>query len=138
MSFGKTLLAGLLVAALAACGHSSSTNSKASSQTNGVMSNATASPLDNNGAAVPMGGNDKSGNAMAPGTFATIPPSLQCGAVQPVWANEKTHVYHLPSDPYYGRTKHGEYMCPSTAKAQGYRPAGKHATKSTDENGSGT
>ncbi len=138
MSFGKTLLAGLLVAALAACGHSSGDSSKANSQTSGVMTNASAGPLDNSGAAVPMGGHDKRGNAMAPGTFATIPPAVQCGAVQPVWVNEKTHVYHLPSDPYYGRTKHGAYMCPSTAKAQGFHRAGAHAMKSSDENGSGT
>lgn len=48
-----------------------------------------------------------------------------CGAVQPVWANLKTKVYHEPGDPRYGNTKHGEYLCPSQAKAQGFRAAGE-------------
>lgn len=47
-----------------------------------------------------------------------------CGAVQPVWVNLKTKVYHEPGDPSYGNTKHGEYLCPSQAAAQGFRPAG--------------
>lgn len=44
-----------------------------------------------------------------------------CGAVQAVWVNTKTHVYHEPGDPYYGRTGNGKYMCPSAAKAEGDR-----------------
>ncbi len=47
-----------------------------------------------------------------------------CGAVQPVWVNLKTKVYHEPGDPAYGNTKHGEYLCPSQATAQGFHPAG--------------
>jgi hypothetical protein len=50
------------------------------------------------------------------------PPN--CGAVSPVWVNLRTKVYHEPSDPMYGKTKHGEYLCPSAAKAQGFRAAG--------------
>jgi len=48
-------------------------------------------------------------------------PKPNCGAVQPVWVNTKTHVYHEPGDPYYGRTSNGKYMCPSAAKAEGDR-----------------
>ena len=111
MSFHKTLLAGLLIASLAGCGHGG--KSTATTQNNGVVTNA-----------------NRSSNAMAPGTLATVPPTLQCGAVQPVWVNLKSHVYHLQSDPLYGRTKHGEYMCPSAAKAQGYHPARSKAKSS--------
>ncbi|HEX3368728.1 MAG TPA: hypothetical protein VHS56_04055 [Candidatus Cybelea sp.] len=50
------------------------------------------------------------------------PPN--CGAVSAVWVNLKTKVYHESGDPMYGKTKHGEYLCPSAAKAQGFRPAG--------------
>jgi hypothetical protein len=71
--------------------------------------------------ASPAGGANPS---MATGAAAPVPASLHCGAVQPVWANTKTHVYHEPSDPMYGRTKHGRYMCPSQATAAGYRAAG--------------
>lgn len=49
-----------------------------------------------------------------------------CGAVQAVWVNVKTRVYHRPGDPLYGKTKHGEYLCPAQAQAQGFRPAGGH------------
>ena len=128
MSFRKTLLAGLLIAALAACGHGS--NSQSNTTTNGIVTSSSASPA--NVAQQPMGGTDTSGNAMAVGTLATVPPTVQCGAVLPVWVNTSKHVYHTSTDPYYGRTKHGEYMCPATAKAQGYRPAGgamKHHMK---------
>lgn len=50
-----------------------------------------------------------------------------CGAVQPVWVNLNTKVYHQPGDPMYGKTKHGEYLCPSQASSQGFRPAGGSA-----------
>jgi len=51
-------------------------------------------------------------------------PDMDCGAVKPVWVNTKTHVYHTMNDPMYGKTKHGKYMCPSAAKAEGDHPAG--------------
>jgi hypothetical protein len=47
-----------------------------------------------------------------------------CGAVQPVWVNLRTKKYHEPGDPAYGHTKHGEYVCPSRARQQGFVPAG--------------
>lgn len=136
MSFRKTLLAGLLIAALAACGHGSNTQSNTT--TNGIVTNSSAAPSPTNVAAQPMGGTDQAGNAMAVGTLATVPPTVQCGAVLPVWVNTSKHVYHVSTDPYYGRTKHGEYMCPATAKAQGYRPAGGAMKKHHHANGEPT
>lgn len=62
-----------------------------------------------------------SGNAMGSENAGTIP---NCGAVKAVWVNTKTKVYHESTDPMYGKTKHGKYMCPSQAKAEGDRPAG--------------
>src|SRR5690242_19071494 len=64
------------------------------------------------------GGTRQSGNAT--GMTQPVPATLHCGAVAPVWANTKTKVYHVSSDPLYGRTKHGEYMCPQTAASEGY------------------
>jgi hypothetical protein len=65
-------------------------------------------------------------NAMsnaASGAANAMAVKPNCGAVQPVWVNLKTKVYHEPGDPRYGNTKHGEYLCPSQATAQGFRPA---------------
>jgi len=54
-----------------------------------------------------------------------------CGAVSPVWVNLNSKVYHEPDDPVYGKTKHGEYLCPNQAKAQGFRKAGTHKSSTS-------
>jgi hypothetical protein len=50
-------------------------------------------------------------------------PSMNCGGTQPVWVNERSRVFHLAGDPYYGRTKRGKYMCERDAAKAGYRPS---------------
>lgn len=107
----------LALAVLAACGGGKQSTTTATTQNQGAAS-AAASP------------------AMAARGAASNPSSLHCGATAPVWANPKSHVYHTSSDPLYGKTKHGEYMCVQTARAQGYHAAGgamrggKHHKKS--------
>jgi hypothetical protein len=63
------------------------------------------------------------GNAARGAMGAATKPN--CGAVAPVWVNLNTRRYHEPGDPAYGNTSRGEYLCPSQAKAQGFRPAAK-------------
>ncbi len=69
------------------------------------------------------------GNTMSSAASGMNVPN--CGAVKAVWVNLNTKVYHEPGDPAYGKTKHGEYLCPSQAVAQGFHKAGsgKHHHK---------
>ncbi len=92
-----------IVLALVACGGGKSSQ------------NATSAP-----AASQAAGSETSGGSAVP----------NCGAVKAVWVNLNTKVYHEPGDQYYGKTKHGEYLCPSQAKAQGFHKAGAGAGSS--------
>ena len=96
-------IVGITLAGLVACGGGKSSNSNNAASAGASQSAQSSAPMDGAGA-----------NAQPP----------NCGAVQAVWVNLKTKVYHEPGDPYYGKTAHGEYLCPSSAKAKGYRPSG--------------
>ncbi len=96
-------IVGITLAGIVACGGGKSSNANNAASTGASRSAATAEPME--------------------GAAANVAPP-NCGAVQAVWVNLKTKVYHEPSDPYYGKTAHGEYLCPSAAKAKGFRPSG--------------
>ncbi len=122
MLFRKTLPCALLLTLLAACGSGGGNqNSSASAE-----ASASAGPMMTSGAM-----NAASPGAMQGGNMqaiesrpqAPIPSSLNCGAVQPVWTNPRSHTYFEPTAPVYGRTKSGSYMCPSAAVAAGYHKA---------------
>gem|GEM_PF-1106140 len=48
-----------------------------------------------------------------------------------VWENTSTKVYHLSGDKYYGNTKHGAYVCQSTADGAGYHVSGQKGAAGT-------
>lgn len=109
------LLSLCAVFALAACGGGKSSSASSSASSAAATQAASSAPMQ------AAAGADAAGS---------VP---NCGAVQAVWVNLNSKVYHEPGDPLYGKTKHGEYLCPSQARAQGFRPAGggsKHTHKS--------
>lgn len=77
-----------------------------------------------NATAAPTTEAQRENAALPTSQMAPIPKNVHCGAVKPVWVNLHTKAYHEPADPYYGRTKSGEYLCPNQAQAQGFHPAG--------------
>jgi hypothetical protein len=120
--FRKTLSCALLITLLAACGGGGGNQSSSAS----AEASASSGPMMTSGAM-----NAASPGAMSGGNMQAIesrpqvpvPSSLNCGAVQPVWTNPRSHVYFEPSAPFYGRTKNGSYMCPAAAVAAGYHKA---------------
>jgi hypothetical protein len=43
-----------------------------------------------------------------------------CGSDEVVWGNTSSHVLHDPGTKYYGKTKHGGYVCKGMAVNAGY------------------
>lgn len=107
----------LALAALTACGGGKSSTTTTTTTQSQTAASPAASP-----AATAAGGSMM--NAAVNATQAPVPASLHCGATAPVWVNTKRHTYHTASDPYYGKTKNGQYMCASAAAAAGYHAAG--------------
>ena len=131
-------LLALALAGLVACGGGKSSNNNNASATNGPMSVASGV------AGAVAGAVGTAAGAMGNAANGPVP---NCGAVKAVWVNLNSKVYHEPGDPYYGKTKHGEYLCPNQAKAQGFHPAGgamnemngshhKHAAGSSSDSNS--
>jgi hypothetical protein len=111
-----------LVFGFAACSGGSSGNS-ANAADNAATNAASDTTANTAASAMPAA------SGMPAASNAAIP---NCGAVKAVWVNLRTKIYHEPGDRMYGKTKKGEYLCPSAAKAQGFHAA-KNEMKNTNK-----
>ncbi len=58
-------------------------------------------------------------------SFSTVAAAkASCPADTVVWSTlSKSRSFHLASSKYYGKTKHGAYLCEKAATAAGYHPS---------------
>lgn len=64
------------------------------------------------------------------GQFATETAARRsCPSDTVVWGNSGSKALHMSGDRYYGKTKHGAFMCERQAMQAGYHVAGQGAAK---------
>jgi hypothetical protein len=77
------------------------------------------------------GAQPSAGSSLAANQFSTEQAAKsRCSGDTVVWANlGGSKAYHLSGDRYFGKTKHGAYMCQKEADASGFHKAGTRGGK---------
>ena len=60
---------------------------------------------------------------LAPLVTVTPPPAKVPPSPGMVWVNPETRIFHRAGDPWYGRTRNGEWMTPADAVKAGFHEA---------------
>lgn len=88
------------------------------SQTTGATPGSSATMPGGN---APAGRTASTTAALPAGGFATEAEAKgHCPTDTIVWANTSSKAYHMSGTKYYGKTKHGAYMCQKDADQGGY------------------
>lgn len=132
-----TLMTMALLAAAPAFAQTTGTTGTVSPMTGSTSGNTTpAHPSRHRATAAapstnaPASGAAQTANLSANQFSTEAAAKAHCPSDTVVWANPSgTKAYHLSSDRYYGKTKHGAYMCQKDAEQAGYHQSGKHTAK---------
>ena len=102
------------VALLSGCGGGGSDNSSTS-----ATATATGSPAMTSGSH-----HGYMGKPLA--KAVPVPADLHCDGDVVVWVNLKTKAFHESTDPFFGRTMNGKYLCKADAVTAGDHESGMH------------
>jgi hypothetical protein len=118
--------------ALPAYGQTASSRAPAGAPTASSSAAARAGAAASPSATAPAGaGASASQPALASNQFSSEQAAkAHCPADTIVWVNlGGSKAYHTSSDRYYGKTKHGAYMCQKEAEQTGFHAPGARASK---------